>query len=66
VALLVIWGKPLHAGIISLGLLAQLWAMARWVKDPARLAPWFNGTGVGPYVLGMMVAAHALSGLEAL
>jgi chlorophyll synthase len=27
------------------------------------LAPWFNGTGVGPYVLGMMVAALALRGL---
>ncbi|MFN3645641.1 MAG: chlorophyll synthase ChlG [Gemmobacter sp.] len=66
VSLLVIWGKPLHAGIIALGLVVQLWAMRRWVRDPARLAPWFNGTGVGPYVLGMMVAAHALSGLEPL
>lgn len=64
--LLLIWGKPLHAGIITLGLGAQLWAMRRWVRDPARLAPWFNGTGVGPYVLGMMVAAHALSTLEQL
>jgi chlorophyll/bacteriochlorophyll a synthase len=66
VCLLVIWGKPVHAGIIALGLLVQLWAMRRWVRDPARLAPWFNGTGVGPYVLGMMVAAHALAGLEPL
>lgn len=64
IALLVIWGAPVHAGIIALGLLAQLWAMRRWVRDPARLAPWFNGTGVGPYVLGMMVAAFALRGLE--
>ena len=64
VALLVIWGAPIHAGIIALGMVAQLWAMRRWVQDPAGLAPWFNGTGVGPYVLGMMVAAFALRGIE--
>ena len=66
ICLLVIWGAPIHAGIIALGLLVQLWAMRRWVAEPRRLAPWFNGTGVGPYVLGMMVAAFALRGLEAI
>ena len=64
ICLLVIWGRPVHAVIITAGLGVQLWAMRRWMQDPARLAPWFNGTGVGPYVLGMMVAALALRGVE--
>lgn len=63
VALLTIWGAPLHAALIALGIGVQIWALGRWRRDPARLAPWFNGTGVGPYVLGMMVAAFALRGL---
>lgn len=63
VALLVIWGKPWHAGVIVLLLIAQLWATRKWMSDPRGLAPWFNGTGVGPYVLGMLVAALALGGL---
>jgi chlorophyll synthase len=65
VFLLLIWGAPIHAGIIALGIVAQVWALGRWRRDPAKLAPWFNGTGVGPYVLGMMVAAHALRGIGA-
>ncbi len=65
VCLLVIWGAPVHAGIIALGISVQIWAFRRWRQDPARLAPWFNGTGVGPYVLGMMVAAFALRGIGA-
>jgi chlorophyll synthase len=63
VCLLVIWGKPLHAAAIAVGIGVQIWALGRWRTDPAKLAPWFNGTGVGPYVLGMMVAAFALQGL---
>ena len=65
VCLLVIWGAPIHAAIISAGIGVQVWAFNRWRQDPARLAPWFNGTGVGPYVLGMMVAAFALRGIGA-
>jgi chlorophyll/bacteriochlorophyll a synthase len=64
ITLLVIWGRPIHAGLIAAGLGVQFWAMRRWMTDPARLAPWFNGAGVGPYVLGMLVAALALGGME--
>ncbi|WP_209427404.1 chlorophyll synthase ChlG [Pararhodobacter sp. SW119] len=64
IALLTIWGRPVHAGLIAAGLVAQLWAMRRWMTDPAGLAPWFNGAGVGPYVLGMLIAALALGGME--
>ena len=65
VFLLLIWGAPIHAGTIALGIGVQIWALGRWRKDPAKLAPWFNGTGVGPYVLGMLVAAFALRGIGA-
>ncbi len=65
VCLLVIWGAPVHAALITIGIGVQVWAFRRWRQDPARLAPWFNGTGVGPYVLGMMIAAFALRGIGA-
>jgi chlorophyll/bacteriochlorophyll a synthase len=41
----------------------QVWAMRRMLTDPRKLAPWYNATGVGPYVLGMLAAAFALRGL---
>ncbi|SIS68529.1 chlorophyll synthase ChlG [Phaeovulum vinaykumarii] len=63
ITLLVIWGKPIHAGIITVSLLAQFWAMSVLLTDPKGRAPWYNGTGVTLYVLGMMVAAHALRSL---
>jgi chlorophyll synthase len=43
----------------------QIWAMRRLLADPRGRAPWYNGAGVGPYVLGMMVAAFALRTLDA-
>jgi chlorophyll synthase len=33
------------------------------VRDPARVAPWYNGAGVSLYVLGMLVSAVGLRGL---
>ncbi len=63
VALLLAWGAMLSP-IIILGLLGvQAWAMRRMMTDPRRLAPWYNATGVGPYVLGMLAAAFALRGM---
>jgi chlorophyll synthase len=37
--------------------------MSRLVTDPRKLAPWYNGTGVLLYVLGMLVSAFALGSL---
>ncbi len=65
ICLLVIWGKPIHAAIILGGVLAQFAAMRVLLRDPKGKAPWYNGTGVALYVLGMMVAALALRGLGA-
>jgi chlorophyll synthase len=62
VALLLAWGRPLHALAVALMLVTQLGLMARLLKRPRELAPWYNGTGVTLYVLGMLVSAFALRG----
>ncbi|MEM6619656.1 MAG: chlorophyll synthase ChlG [Pseudomonadota bacterium] len=63
VVLLVTWGAALQGAVI-LGLIAvQGWAMGTLLRDPEGKAPWYNGPGVGAYVLGMMVAAIGLRGL---
>lgn len=61
IALLFYWGTPWHAMGVAALLLAQLAAMWHMLKDPAALAPWYNGTGVTAYVSGMMVSAFALA-----
>jgi chlorophyll synthase len=63
IALLLAWGAVLIPIIIAALLGVQAWAMRRMLTDPARLAPWYNATGVGPYVLGMLAAALALRGM---
>jgi chlorophyll synthase len=37
--------------------------MRRLLVNPRERAPWYNGTGVSLYVLGMLVTAFALKGL---
>ncbi len=60
VALLFAWGRELHAFAVALLLLGQFGCMRRLLRDPAGLAPWYNGTGVTLYVSGMMVSAFAV------
>ena len=60
VALLLVWGKPFHATLVSGLLIAQLVLMARLLRDPRKRAPWYNATGTSLYVLGMLVGAFAL------
>lgn len=64
IMLLLVWGKPVHAGIVAVLLMAQFAAMRVMLRDPKGKAPWYNGTGVLLYVTGMMVSAFALRGLE--
>jgi len=33
------------------------------LRDPCALAPWYNGTGVLLYVIGMLISAFALANL---
>jgi len=63
IALLLIWGAPLHALAVTVLLLAQVAAMRRLFRDPKKHAPWYNGTGVVFYVSGMMISAFALRNL---
>lgn len=60
VALLLAWGKPLHATLVAALLIAQLALMARLLRAPRERAPWYNATGTSLYVLGMLVGAFAL------
>ena len=61
VCLLLTWGQPLAAGSVALAVAAQAGLMTKLMRDPARLAPWYNGTGVLLSVLGMLVTAFGLS-----
>jgi chlorophyll synthase len=60
IALLLAWGRPLHAAAVGLLLLAQLGLMARLLKAPRERAAWYNATGTSLYVLGMLAAALAI------
>jgi chlorophyll synthase len=63
VALLAFWDAPWHAAAVALSLLIQLGLMRRMLRDPRALAPWYNGTGVLLYVIGMLISAFALAAL---
>ncbi|MGF1462664.1 MAG: chlorophyll synthase ChlG [Maricaulaceae bacterium] len=60
IGLLVHWGHPIQAGVVTASLILQFACMARWMGDPKGRAPWYNATGVTLYVLGMMATATAL------
>ncbi|MEO0420859.1 MAG: chlorophyll synthase ChlG [Pseudomonadota bacterium] len=57
------WGQPIHALIVLGLLLTQLALMAKLLRQPRELAPWYNATGITLYVLGMLVSAFALRAL---
>jgi len=60
IALLMAWGKPSPAIIIAALLGVQLLLMRRLLASPRERSPWYNGTGVSLYVIGMLVSAMAL------
>lgn len=60
------WGLSYHASAILALMMGQVWAMSVMMRDPKAKAPWYNGTGVLMYIIGMMVSAFALRGLEVL
>jgi len=62
IALLALWGFTLSAAIVGAVLAAQLAAMPKLLRDPAKYAPWYNGVGVTLYVLGMLASALGLGG----
>lgn len=60
VALLIWQDLLLSAAIVGLFVAIQIALMVRLVGNPAKLAPWYNATGVSLYVLGMLAAALGL------
>ena len=63
IALLFAWQRPLHAAAMVVSLLIQIVLMRRLLHSPRELAPWYNGTGVSLYVLGMLITAFAVADL---
>jgi chlorophyll synthase len=63
VALLLDWGRPVHAAAIAGLAVAQLLMARRFVAQPVAKAIWFSGLGVTLYVVGMLISAFALRGL---
>lgn len=63
IVLLLLWGRPFHAGIVLLLLLVQFLLMIRLLEQPREKAPWYNATGTTLYVLGMLVSAFAVRAL---
>ena len=62
IALLLAWGYVFSAVAVIVVLAAQIAAMPRLLRDPAKYAPWYNGVGVTLYVLGMLAASLGLGG----
>ncbi|QIK38801.1 chlorophyll synthase ChlG [Caldichromatium japonicum] len=63
IALLLAWGKPVHAAGVTVVLLIQVALMVRFLGSPVERATWFSGLGVSAYVTGMMISAFAVRGL---
>jgi chlorophyll/bacteriochlorophyll a synthase len=64
IALLTAWGHPYHAMAVGVLLAAQLLLMRKLLSNPAKYAPWYSGTGVTLYVLGMLLSAFAIRGMS--
>ena len=65
VALLWTWQQPVYGFVVGALLIAQCFLMAHFLRSPRQRAPWYNGTGVTCYVVGMLVTAFALAAIKA-
>jgi chlorophyll synthase len=62
VGLLYLWGHAWQSAVVAALVAGQLPAMRRWIGAPRELAPWFNGSAISLFAIGMMVSAFALRG----
>jgi len=62
IATLGVTGHAVAALLVTALLAAQLALMPKLIADPVGRAPWYNATGTGLSVLGMLVAAFGLGG----
>ncbi|MEO1105527.1 MAG: chlorophyll synthase ChlG [Pseudomonadota bacterium] len=65
IALLLLWGLLISAGIVTALLIAQFVLMRRLVAEPKERASWYNATGTTLFVIGMMVCAVGLANAPA-
>ncbi len=65
IALLLMWGRPLHAAGVAALLVVQALMMRRFLAEVRGRALWYSGFGVPLFVAGMMVSAFALRSLGA-
>ena len=63
ISLLYYFGAFIESSLIGLLTISQIILMRKLIKNPVKMAPWYNATGVALYVIGMMIAAMALRGL---
>jgi chlorophyll/bacteriochlorophyll a synthase len=54
---------PITAALVSVSIVLQIGFMAKLLTDPNKLAPWYNGTGILLYVLGMLASAIGVGSL---
>ena len=64
VGLLLAWQRPFYAAAVGALLIAQFFLMAHFLKSPRERAPWYNGTGISCYVVGMLISAFALAAMQ--
>jgi len=63
--LLLNWQRPFYAVAVGALLVAQFFLMVHFLKSPRERAPWYNGTGISCYVVGMLISAFALASIRA-
>lgn len=61
IALLLLWGHPISAGVVFLLLAAQSVPNVRFIRDPEHNEVFFNATAIMLYVWGMLAAAIGLA-----
>lgn len=59
-ALLISWGYTYSGIVVAALTFGQLGFVQYFIEAPAARAPWFNGTGILLYVIGMMISAFAV------
>jgi chlorophyll/bacteriochlorophyll a synthase len=61
ILVLIMIGRPLHAGVVLILLGAQISLMRTLLLDPRGKAVWYSAFGVLLYVLGMLASAFAVA-----
>jgi chlorophyll synthase len=64
VGLLLAWQRPFYAMAVCALVIVQFFLMAQFLKSPRERAPWYNGTGISCYVVGMLISAFALAAMR--